>query len=117
MKRAMCVIMWCVLCSCSQALTRRDLQWEEYRAEVAQNEASGVLTPTQAQARLRDVWFKLYGKDPDMAGFFAYSETLLRSAEEGQLSLAEAKQLVEAREQMVWAEHQAAQNQRRTNVS
>ena len=47
-----------------------------------------------------------------MNGYFAYSETLLRSAEEGRLSLPEAKEIVAAREQAAWKEYQTIQRHR-----
>ena len=47
-----------------------------------------------------------------MNGYFAYSETLLRSAEEGRLPMSEAKEIVAAHQKVAWKEYQAIQRRR-----
>jgi hypothetical protein len=106
-------IAMCALSACSAQGIRGDAQWEAYRAQVAHDEETGVLSPSQAQERLRDGWVNMHGKDPTMAGFFAYSETLMRSAERGLIPMSEAKELVKERERAVWMEYQTAQRHRR----
>ncbi len=106
----------CALSACTTSGVRPDAQWETYRAQVAHDEESGVLTASQAQERLRDGWTNIYGKDANMAGYFAYSETLMRSAEQGRLSMTEAKELVKAREREAWSEYQTAKRRRQEVV-
>jgi hypothetical protein len=92
--------------------TRPDAQWSAYRAEVMAEQQAGKLTASEAQRRLRDGWVNIYGDDPTMTGFYAYSETLLRSAEQGRIPLDEAQALIKAREKIAVAEYQAIQRRR-----
>ena len=107
----LCVVV-CALGACSVPGVRPDNQWNAYRAQVEHDEKSGALSASQAQRRLWDGWVNIFGQDPTMTGYFAYSETLLRSAEEGRLPLPEARELVAAREQAAWKEYQAIQRRR-----
>jgi len=112
MKTLLAGVALCALTACTTSGIRPEAQWEAYRAQVAHDEEGGLLTPSQAQERLRDGWINIYGKDATMAGYFAYSETLMRSAEQGRLSIAEAKELVKARERAAWSEYQTAKRRR-----
>ena len=47
-----------------------------------------------------------------MEGYFAYSESLLRSAEQGRLPMAEARHLVKIREREAWSEYRSAKRRR-----
>jgi hypothetical protein len=105
MKKICIVIAACALSACMAPGTRSDAQWDAYRAQVAEEETVGKLSPSQAQERLHNGWVNIYGNDPTMAGFFAYSETLLRSAEQGRISMTEAKGLVKQRETAAWREY------------
>jgi len=105
-------IVVCALSACTAQGVRPDAQWNAYRAQVAHDEEAGALTPSQAQERLRDGWVNIHGKDPTMAGFFAYSETLLRSAEQGRIPMTEAKELVKVREHAAWREYESAKRHR-----
>ena len=97
MKAAWVGLALCVLTACTTSGMRPEAQWDAYRAQVAHDEETGVLTASQAQERLRDGWVNIYGKDASMEGYFAYSESLLRSAEQGRLPMAEARHLVKIR--------------------
>jgi hypothetical protein len=116
MKTVLIGVALCALTACTTSGMRPEAQWEAYRAQVVHDEESGVLSASQAQERLRDGWTNIYGKDPNMAGYFAYSETLMRSAEQGHLSMAEAKELVKAREREAWSEYQTAKRHRQDVV-
>jgi hypothetical protein len=109
------IVMACALGACAAPGARSDAQWAAYRAQVTQDENAGTLSPSQAQERLHVGWVNIYGDDPTMRGFFAYSETLLRSAEQGRLSMSEAKELVKEREQSAWREY-LAEKKRRDNL-
>jgi len=113
MKLFFAAVILCALAGCASSGVRPDAQWDAYRTQVSHDEDQGLLTASEAQARLRDGWINIYGKDPTMMGYFAYSETLLRSAEQGRLPLAEAKQLVKVKQQAAWAEYQSAKQRRR----
>ena len=112
MKWIWCCITLCALGGCSGSSVRPDAQWNAYRAQVMEDQQAGQLSPSEAQRRLRDGWANIYGDDPTMTGFFAYSETLLRSAEQGRIPLAEAQELIAARERAAWSEYQTIQRHR-----
>jgi hypothetical protein len=57
----------------------------------------------EEQEKLRDRYWQLYGKDADSAGHFAFSISLMRSAEAGQFPIQEADALVAAREEQIFA--------------
>ena len=106
------VLFVCALSACSAGV-RPDAQWDAYREQVSRDEQAGVFSASEAQARLREGWVRIYGQDPAMMGYFAYSETLLRSAEHGLIPMADAKELVKEHERAARAEYQ---NSRRRQV-
>ena len=61
----------------------------------------------EAQELLRAKYHALYGNDPKMDGYFAYSVNLLRSAEAGKLPMSEAEAIVGAREQELMAQRES----------
>ena len=68
---------------------------------------AGKITPVEAQELLRAKYHTMYGNDPKMDGYFAYSVNLLRSAEAGKLPMTEAEALVSAREQELMAQRES----------
>ena len=113
MKLFLAAVTLCALSACTTSSIRPDAQWQAYRAQVLHDEEQKLLSPSEAQARLRDGWVNIYGRDPTMMGYFAYSETLLRSAEQGRLPMSEAKELVKVKQQAAWAEYESSKEQRR----
>jgi hypothetical protein len=112
MKMTAIVFSLFALGACSTPATRPESEWQAYQAQVSHDEQEGKLKPSEAQHLLHDGWVNIHGEDGIMTGFFAYSETLLRSAEQGRLDMAEAKQLVAVRERSAWKEYQDLQRRR-----
>lgn len=80
-----------------------DQQFEAYRKEVKMEREAGTITAVVEQEKLRDRYWQIYGKDPESAGYFAFSITLMRSAQAGDFPMTEAQALVAAREQEMFA--------------
>ncbi|PWT71262.1 MAG: hypothetical protein C5B46_08505 [Proteobacteria bacterium] len=77
-------------------------QWEAFREHLLQDQANGKLKPSEVQIQLRDEYRHRFGLDPEAAGFYAFSISLLESAEHGQFPLDEAQVMIRAKEaQMV----------------
>lgn len=86
-------------CKCPQ---ESQAEWEQYQQKVQQERQAGHISPSLAQTELRDEYRKRFGMNPEAAGFYAFSISLLRSAEHGDFPLDEAEVLIRAREvQMV----------------
>jgi len=81
-----------------------DEKFESYRAEVRAELDSGKITAVEEQEKLRDRFWELYGRDANSAGHFAFSISLMRSAEAGNFPMQEAQALVSAREAQVFAQ-------------
>lgn len=80
-----------------------DQEFEAYRSEVRQQRDAGAITAVQEQEKLRDQFWKLYGRDGDSAGHFAFSIALARSVEAGDFPAREAEALIAAREKEIFA--------------
>ena len=80
-----------------------DQEFEAYRAEVRQQRETGAITAVQEQEMLRDQFWKLYGRDGDSAGHFAFAIALTRSVEAGDFPAREAEALIAAREKEIFA--------------
>ena len=78
-----------------------DQQFDSYRAELRTERGKGTITAVEEQEKLRDRYWKLYGKDANSAGHFAFSISLMRSAQEGYFPMQEAESLVTAREEQI----------------
>lgn len=72
--------------------------WDKLHSEIIAERDAGKLTPLQAQLDLWSKYREMFGEDPTMNGFFAYSVKLMSSVEAGKLSLADAQALIDARE-------------------
>jgi hypothetical protein len=76
--------------------------WEQYRQKVWHERLEGKIPPSEAQIELRDEYRRRFGLDPEAAGFYAFSISLLQSAERGYFPLDEADVMIRAKEaQMV----------------
>jgi hypothetical protein len=80
-----------------------DQQFESYRAEVRTERELGKMTAVEEQEKLRDRYWELYGKDANSAGHFAFSISLMRSAQAGHFPMQEAEALIAAREEQIFA--------------
>lgn len=92
----------CLLVSaCAHVGHSSPSSWSEYRTMVLSERDRGERTPVEAQEMLRVHHISMFGSDPLMDGFYAYSIRLLRGAEDGKLPMQEALTLVDAREQEI----------------
>lgn len=80
-----------------------DQEFEAYRSEMRQQRDAGTITAVQEQEKLRDQYWKIYGRDADSAGHFAFSIALTRSVEAGDFPAKEAEALIAAREKEIFA--------------
>ncbi len=99
MRKALLIGMTLLLSACAnlrQALP--DERFEAYREEVRMQREAGKISALNEQEKLRDRYWQIYGKDPDSTGHFAFSMSLIHSAEIGNFPMNEARALVAARE-------------------
>lgn len=80
-----------------------DQEFEAYRADVRSQRDAGKITALEEQEMLRDQFWKLYGRDGDSAGHFAFTTALTRSVEAGDFPAKEAEALIAAREKEMFA--------------
>jgi hypothetical protein len=95
------------LAACASTQERSTQSWNDYRTQVLAERDAGKVTPVEAQELLRAKYHAMYGNDPKMDGYFAYSVNLLRSAEAGKLPMSEAEAIVGAREQELMAQRES----------
>jgi hypothetical protein len=81
----------------------KDQRFEAYRAQLKAERAAGQINAVTEQEKLRDRYWEMYGKDPQSAGHFAFSISLMRSAEEGLFPMQEAEAMIAAREAQTYA--------------
>jgi len=93
--------------ACASSQERSTQSWNAYRTEVIAQRDAGKINPVEAQELLRAKYHALYGNDPKMDGYFAYSVNLLRSAEAGKLPMSEAEAIVGAREEELMAQRES----------
>ena len=98
----MCLALMLTACASLKQATP-DHRFEAYRAEVKAERESDKITAVDEQEKLRDRYWQIYGKDADSAGHFAYSISLMRSAQAGDIPMKEAQALVAARESEMFA--------------
>ena len=104
MKKMTLLCLALMLSACAH-MTRptTDQKFESYRTEVRAERDMGKITAVEEQEKLRDRYWKLYGKDANSAGHFAFSISLMRSAQEGYFPMQEADALIAAREEQIFA--------------
>jgi hypothetical protein len=98
----MCIALMLTACASMQQATP-DQRFEAYRAEVKAEREAGKITAVNEQEKLRDSYWQIYGKDADSVGHFAYTISLMKSAEAGSFPMTEAQALVTARENEMFA--------------
>ncbi|HVY08366.1 MAG TPA: hypothetical protein VHB46_20495 [Burkholderiales bacterium] len=81
--------------------------FEKFQSDIIAQRDAGKITPVQAQVDLWSKYRELFGEDPNMNGFYAYSVKLMSSVEQGKMPLNEAQALIDAREQEISARHLA----------
>ena len=106
-----------VLCVAGCASTTTQVRapgddWQAYRQEISRQRDEGKLSPVEAEAQIEKKFQELYGSDPAMNGAFAYSDKLLQDAEEGDLTMSEAVQLSDARQDEALVEFKETVKQR-----
>ncbi len=95
-----CLILMLAACAHLNQATP-DQRYDAYRAEVNAEREAGTITAVVEQERLRDRYWQIYGKDPESAGHFAFSISLMRSAQAGDFPMKEAQALVAAQEKQM----------------
>jgi len=104
MKKAILITLALMLTACAHMKqTSPDQSFEAYRAEVKAEQEAGKISVVEEQEKLRDRYWQIYGKDADSAGHFAFSTSLMRSAQAGDFPMKEAQALVAARENEIFA--------------
>jgi hypothetical protein len=104
MKRIIIVCSLVALSACAtMSRPTPDQEFEAYRADLKSQRDKGEITAVAEQEKLRDRYWKLFGRDANSAGHFAFSTTLMRSAEVGDFPMREAEALVAARENQLLA--------------
>jgi len=110
---------WCAillsvlaLCACAATPPAASDSWVQSSEQIHRLARAGQLTPLQEQERLRDAFVRAHGPEPEAMRFYAYTISLMRSAEDGTLSSEQARALIRAREQEVIAEREALERVR-----
>ena len=113
MKRIMIVCGLAALSACASMSRPTPVQeFEAYRAELKSEREKGEVTAVQEQEQLRDRYWKLFGRDAESAGHFAFCTALMRSAQAGDFPMNEAEALVDAREKELMAERKSPPRKR-----
>jgi len=104
MKRVITIALALLLTACAH-LNRPGLdeEFEAYRAEVRAQREAGRIGIAREQELLRDEFFRLYGRDGDSVGHFAFTTSLARSVEAGDFPARDAEALIAAREKEMFA--------------
>ena len=104
MKKVILLCLALMLSACAHVTQpTTDQKFESYRMEVRAERDGGKITAVEEQEKLRDRFWALYGKDPNSVGHFAFSISLMRSAQAGHFPMQEADALIAAREEQIFA--------------
>jgi hypothetical protein len=106
-KATMATLAFLGLAACAQVQAPPEESWAAYRTEVMAKQERGDLSPLAAQELLRAKHRAIYGNDSRMDAYFAYRIRLLKSAEEGKLTMNEAEAIAAAREAEIEAQQEA----------
>ena len=98
----LCLILMLAACAHMNQATP-DQRFDAFRAEVNAQREAGSITAVVEQEKLRDRYWQIYGKDPESAGHFAFSISLMRSAQAGDFPMKEAQALIAAQENEIFA--------------
>jgi len=103
-KTVLAALLLAILAACAHMNEPgKDRSFEGYRAQLKAERAAGQITGVEEQEKLRDRYWDMYGKDPQSAGHFAFSISLMHSAEEGRFPMQEAEAMIAAREAQIYA--------------
>ena len=104
MKKMLTVLLVLAMTGCAHMnQPTKDQRFEAYRAQLKAERAAGQINAVTEQEKLRDRYWDMYGKDPQSEGHFAFSISLMRSAEEGLFPMQEAEAMIAAREAQTYA--------------
>jgi hypothetical protein len=102
--RILAIVPFVLLSGCaSMQHALPDTSWEEFQSEIISQRSEGKLSALQAQLDLWTKYRQMFGEDPVMNGFYAYSVKLMSAVDAGKMSLEEAQVLVDAREREISA--------------
>ena len=104
MRKIIVVCTLAALSACANvARSTPEQKFEAYRDELDGRREKGEITAVEEQEKLRDRYWQLFGRDAQSAGHFAFSTTLMHSAEIGDFPMKEAEALVSAGESQLLA--------------
>jgi hypothetical protein len=104
MKKIVLIALAIALTACAHAgRPGPDQEFESFRADVRGQREAGQITVLQEQEMLRDRFFRIYGRDGDSVGHFAFTTALARSVEAGDFPAKDADALIAAREKEMFA--------------
>ena len=107
------ILIVAMLCGCASAQhSRQDATWEKFQNEIIAQRNEGKLTASQAQLDLWSKYREMYGEDPVMNGFYAYSIKIMSAVDAGRISMNEGQALVDARQHEI-ATRKVAEAERR----
>ena len=78
--------------------------FEKFQSDIKAQRDSGKITLVQAQVDLWSKYREMFGEDPTMNGFYAFSVKIASAADSGNLSQDEARDMIDTREREL-AEH------------
>ena len=93
--------------------TSKDATWEKFQSEIIAQRNDGKISALQAQLDLWSRYREMYGEDPVMNGFYAYSVKLMSAVDAGKMPLDEAQALIDAREREISTQKVAEAERRR----
>ena len=106
-------LIFAMLFGCASAQNgRQDATWERFQNEIIAQRNEGKLTASQAQLDLWSKYREMYGEDPVMNGFYAYSIKIMSAVDAGRISMNEGQALVDARQHEI-ATRKVAEAERR----
>ncbi|MEQ1881274.1 MAG: hypothetical protein ABL878_09925 [Burkholderiales bacterium] len=109
MKKVILFCLACTLTACAHLNTPTpDQEFEAYSTEVRAQRNAGDITVVEEQERLRERYWKVYGKDSESVGHFAFTISLMRSVQVGDFPMTDAEALIVAREREMFARKAAS---------
>ena len=107
------ILMVTLLCGCASAQNgHQDASFAKFQSEIIAERSEGKLTAAQAQLDLWSKYREMYGEDPVMNGFYAYSIKIMSAVDAGRISMNEGQALVDARQHEI-ATRKVAEAERR----
>ena len=107
------ILIVALLCGCASAQNgRQEATFDKFQSEIIAQRNEGKLTALQAQLDLWSKYREMYGEDPVMNGFYAYSVKIMSAVDAGKLTLDEGQALVDARQHEISTQKTAEANRR-----